>query len=68
MDAGRGTFRVTNRYDFASLKNLEVTWKVERDGKTLWRVRTGGFADANAARAFCEHVKAKASGCIVSAS
>lgn len=42
--------------------------KVERDGKTLWRVRTGGFADANAARAFCEHVKAKASGCIVSAS
>ncbi len=42
--------------------------KVERDGKTLWRVRTGGFADANAAKAFCEHVKAKAAGCIVSAS
>jgi len=42
--------------------------KVERDGKTLWRVRTGGFADANAAKAFCAQVKAKASGCIVSAS
>ena len=42
--------------------------KVERDGKTMWRVRTGGFADANAAKSFCEHVKAKAAGCIVSAS
>jgi hypothetical protein len=39
--------------------------KVERDGKTMWRVRTGGFADTNAAKAFCETVKAKASGCIV---
>ncbi len=42
--------------------------KVERDGKTMWRVRTGGFADGNAAKSFCEQVKAKAAGCIVAAS
>ena len=42
--------------------------KIERDGKTMWRVRTGGFADPNAAKAFCEHVKAKAAGCLVAAS
>ena len=39
--------------------------KVERDGRTMWRVRTGGFADAAAARGFCEQVKAKSAPCVV---
>ena len=39
--------------------------KVERDGKTYWRVRTGGFADIAAARSFCERVRAKGTGCSV---
>ncbi len=39
--------------------------RVEHDGKTLWRVRTGGFGDAAAAKSFCAQVKAKATGCIV---
>jgi hypothetical protein len=39
--------------------------KIERDGKTLWRVRTGGFADASQATQFCEKVRSKGAGCTV---
>ena len=42
--------------------------KIERDGKTFWRLRTGGFADATAAKSFCEQVKSKSGGgCTVAA-
>jgi hypothetical protein len=41
--------------------------RVERDGKTLWRLRTGGFADASQARGFCEQVRAKGGNCTVAA-
>ena len=37
--------------------------KVERDGRTVWRLRTGGFADIAQATAFCERVRAKG-GCL----
>ena len=37
--------------------------KAEHDGKTFWRLRTAGFADASAARSFCEQVKAKHGNC-----
>jgi hypothetical protein len=39
--------------------------KTERDGRTLWRVRTGGFSDASQATAFCERVRAKGASCSV---
>jgi len=39
--------------------------KTERDGRTLWRVRTGGFADVPQATSFCEKVRAKGSACSV---
>jgi hypothetical protein len=39
--------------------------KTERDGRTLWRVRTGGFADVSQATVFCERVRAKGTGCSV---
>lgn len=37
--------------------------RIERDGHTLWRLRTAGFSDAAQAKAFCEHVRAKGGGC-----
>ena len=39
--------------------------KTDHDGQTLWRVRTGGFADITQAKDFCDRVRAKGSGCSV---
>lgn len=39
--------------------------KTEHDGRTWWRLRTGGFADATQAVQFCEHVRAKGATCSV---
>jgi len=37
--------------------------EVHGSGRTVWRVRTGGFADAGAASAFCEHVRTNGASC-----
>ena len=39
--------------------------KIEHDGKTYWRLRTGGFASASEASSFCDKAKAKGVGCAV---
>lgn len=39
--------------------------KVDVNGRTLWRVRTGGFADVGEATMFCERVRQKGGGCTV---
>lgn len=39
--------------------------RAEHDGHVYWRLRTGGFGDASQATQFCEHVRAKGSGCSV---
>jgi outer membrane biosynthesis protein TonB len=39
--------------------------KTEHDGRTLWRVRTGGFGDTAQATSFCEKVRAKGAACSV---
>ena len=39
--------------------------RIEHDGRTLWRLRTGGFTDTAQATAFCERVRAKGAGCSV---
>jgi hypothetical protein len=41
--------------------------KYERDGKTLWRLRTGGFASNSEASSFCQKVRAKGGNCSVAA-
>jgi hypothetical protein len=39
--------------------------KIAHDGKTLWRLRTGGFTDTAQASSFCDRVKAKGAECSV---
>jgi hypothetical protein len=39
--------------------------KTEHDGRTLWRVRAGGFTDVPQATTFCEKLRAKGVGCSV---
>jgi len=39
--------------------------KAEHDGRTVWRLRTGGFSDIAQATAFCERVRSKGGGCSI---
>ena len=44
-----------------------VLQRAERDGKPVWRVRTGGFADMADATAFCAKLRAKGASCTIAA-
>lgn len=44
-----------------------VLQRAERDGKAVWRVRTGGFADVADATAFCARLRAKGASCTIAA-
>lgn len=39
--------------------------RTEKDGKTFWRLRTGGFADTATAAEFCRKVRSKGLGCSI---
>lgn len=39
--------------------------RFDRDGKTFWRLRTGGFPDLAAATEFCRKIRAKGLGCSI---
>jgi len=39
--------------------------KTEHNGKTFWRIRTGGFTDLTQAAVFCQKVKARGGACTV---
>jgi SPOR domain len=41
--------------------------KVDVDGHTFWRLRTGGFANVAEATSFCAAVRAKGKGCAIAA-
>ena len=45
-----------------------VVQKAERDGRALWRLRTGGFMDIAEATAFCARVRAKGGACSITGS
>ena len=42
-----------------------VVQRAERDGHSVWRVRTGGFADVADATGFCARVRAKGGACTI---
>ncbi|MDW8399816.1 MAG: SPOR domain-containing protein, partial [Acetobacteraceae bacterium] len=43
-----------------------IVQRVERpNAQPLWRLRAGGFRDADAARAFCDAVRARGGACAV---
>lgn len=44
-----------------------VLQRADRDGKAVWRVRTGGFTDVADATAFCARVRAKGASCTIAA-
>lgn len=44
-----------------------VLQRAERDGKAVWRVRTGGFSDMADATAFCSRLRAKGASCTIAA-
>ena len=44
-----------------------VLQRVERDGRAVWRIRTGGFSDVAEATAFCARLRAKGASCTIAA-
>ena len=65
-DAARSEWkRLEHRYHGLLDGRTPVFSRTEHAGKTFWRVRTGGFADAAQAVLFCERVKQKGGGCTV---
>ena len=45
-----------------------VVQRADRDGRAVWRVRTGGFTDIAEATAFCARVRAKGATCSITGS
>jgi hypothetical protein len=40
-----------------------VVERTQQNGRTFWRLRTGGFADMAAATEFCQQLRTKRIGC-----
>jgi hypothetical protein len=59
--------RLAHRMPGVLRTHRPVFSKIEHDGHTLWRVRTGDFTTEAEASQFCQQVKAKGGGCSVAA-
>lgn len=57
--------RLEKRMPLLFSRHRPLVSKSERDGRIYWRLRTGGFADAAQATAFCKRVRAEGGGCSV---
>lgn len=57
--------RLSKRMPDLMASRRPAVMKAERDGKTFFRLRTGGFTDTAQATAFCTQVKAKGGGCAI---
>jgi SPOR domain len=59
--------RLTHRMPDLFGTRRPVFSRIDHDGQTLWRVRTGDFATEADASQFCQTVRAKGGGCAVAA-
>ena len=57
--------RLTKRMPELLAQHHPAYSKVDHDGRTLWRIRTGGFTDVTQAKDFCGRVRAKGESCTV---
>ena len=57
--------RLTKRIPDLLGAHRPAVMRAEHDGKTVWRLRTGGFTDTAAATAFCSQVRSKGVGCAI---
>ncbi|MFN0115523.1 MAG: SPOR domain-containing protein [Paracoccaceae bacterium] len=66
-EAARAEFdRLSRRMPELFANRRPVIARFEREGQaTLWRVRTGGFADRAAATQFCEQIRGRGAACTV---
>ncbi len=65
-DAARAEWQRLARRLAGGLDGKQPTiTKVERDGNSFWRLRTGGFADIADATAFCARLKGKGAPCAI---
>lgn len=55
--------RLAKKYPDLFANRRPAVSRTEHDGKTFWRLRTGGFADMAAATSFCTQLKAKGGAC-----
>lgn len=60
--------RLTRRMPDLLGDHRPVVQRADRDGRAVWRVRTGGFTDIAEATAFCARVRAKGATCSITGS